>query len=414
VWRERTNTPRVLVQAKRKEKVMTQPVYIVGAARTPIGAFLGTLSAVSAPKLGSITITAALERAKLEPTDVQEVFMGNVVGAGIGQAPGRQASIGAGIPASIPCTTINKVCGSGMQAIIFGMKTLLLGDADIVVTGGIESMSNIPYYLPAARSGMRMGDNKVVDGMIFDGLWDPYGNQHMGMFGEKCAKEFGYTREAQDEFAKESYNRALAAQQNGKLDAEIVPVEIPQRKGDPVVVNQDEEPARGNPAKMAKLRPAFTKDGTITAANASKIDDGGCSMVLASEKAVKERNLTPIAKIVGYDGVAQDPSWFTTAPAAAIDKTMAKLGLGVNDIDLWEINEAFSLVTMHSMQTCKLDHAKVNVHGGAVSLGHPIGCSGARITTTLLYAMRDRNAKRGLATLCIGGGEALAVVLEAV
>ena len=393
---------------------MTQPVYIVGAARTPIGAFQGALSSIPAPKLGAITIKAALERAKLQPTDVQEVFMGNVVGAGIGQAAGRQASIYSDIPASVPCTTINKVCGSGMQAIVFGMKTLLLDDADIVVCGGIESMSNIPYYLPAARGGMRMGDNKVVDGMIFDGLWDPYGNQHMGMFGEKCAKEFGYTREAQDEFAAESYKRALAAQKDGKFDAEIVPVPIPQRKGDPVLVEQDEEPGRGNPAKMVKLRPAFAKDGTITAANASKIDDGGCSMVLASEKAVKERNLKPLARLVGYAGVAQDPSWFTTAPAAAIDKTLKKLNLKVDDIDLFEINEAFSVVTMHSMQTCKIDHAKVNVNGGAVSLGHPIGCSGARITTTLLYAMLDRKAKRGLATLCIGGGEALAVVLESV
>jgi acetyl-CoA C-acetyltransferase len=250
--------------------------------------------------------------------------------------------------------------------------------------------------------------------MIFDGLWDPYGNQHMGMFGEKCAKEFGFTREAQDEFAIESYKRALDAQKNGKFDAEIVAVEVPQRKGDPLVVKVDEEPGRGNPAKMTQLRPAFAKDGTITAANASKIDDGGCALVLASEKAVKERNLKPLARVVGYGGVAQDPAWFTTAPAAAIDKTLAKLGLTTGDIDLYEINEAFSVVTMHSMQACKLEHGKVNVHGGAVSLGHPIGCSGARITTTLLYALLDRKAKRGLATLCIGGGEALAVVIETV
>ncbi len=393
---------------------MTQAVYIVSAARTPIGSFQGALSSIPAPKLGAVTIQAALERAKLAPGDVEEVFMGNVVGAGIGQAPGRQASIFAGVPASVPCTTINKVCGSGMQAIVFGTKTLMLGDADIVVSGGIESMSRIPYYLPAARDGMRMGDNKVIDGMIFDGLWDPCGNQHMGMFGEKCAKEFGFTREAQDAFAIESYKRALDAQKNGKFDAEIVPVEVPQRKGDPLVVKLDEEPGRGNPAKMTQLRPAFAKDGTITAANASKIDDGGCALVLASEKAVKERNLKPLARVVGYGGVAQDPAWFTTAPAAAIDKTLAKLGLTTGDIDLFEINEAFSVVTMHSMQACKLDHAKVNVHGGAVSLGHPIGCSGARITTTLLYAMLDRKAKRGLATLCIGGGEALAVVIETV
>jgi len=262
---------------------MTQSVYVVSAVRTPIGSFQGALSSVSAPRLGAVVITKALERAKLRPEDVQEVFMGNVVGAGIGQAPARQAAIFANLPASVPCTTINKVCGSGMQAVIFGTKTLRLGDADIVVAGGIESMSRIPYYLPAARDGMRMGDGKVVDGMIFDGLWDPYGNQHMGMFGEKCAKEFGFTREAQDAFAVESYRRALEAQKQGKFDAEIVGVEVPQRKGEPVVVQVDEEPARGNPSKMAQLRPAFAKDGTITAANASKIDDGACAMVLATD-----------------------------------------------------------------------------------------------------------------------------------
>ncbi|HNS97773.1 MAG TPA: thiolase family protein [Polyangiaceae bacterium] len=393
---------------------MTQSVYVVSAVRTPIGSFQGALSSVSAPRLGAVVITKALERAKLRPEDVQEVFMGNVVGAGIGQAPARQAAIFANLPASVPCTTINKVCGSGMQAVIFGTKTLRLGDADIVVAGGIESMSRIPYYLPAARDGMRMGDGKVVDGMIFDGLWDPYGNQHMGMFGEKCAKEFGFTREAQDAFAVESYRRALEAQKQGKFDAEIVGVEVPQRKGEPVVVQVDEEPARGNPSKMAQLRPAFAKDGTITAANASKIDDGACAMVLATDEAVKKHGLVPLARVVGYAGVAQDPAWFTTAPAAAIDKTLTTLGLKTQDIDLFEINEAFAVVTMHSIQACKLDPEIVNVHGGAVSLGHPIGCSGARITTTLLHAMLDRKVKRGLATLCIGGGEALAVVLETI
>ena len=393
---------------------MTQPVFIVGAARTPIGSFLGSLAEVSAPQLGAIAIKAALAKAGLQPGDVEEVYMGNVVSAGIGQAPARQAAIFAQLPASVPCTTVNKVCGSGLQAIILGAKGLMLGDADIMVCGGIESMSRIPYYLPAARTGMRMGDAKAVDGMIFDGLWDPYGNQHMGMFGEKCAKEFGFTREAQDEFAAESYRRAVAAQKEGKFDAELTPVEIPQRKGDPKIVNVDEEPGRGNPEKMKALKPAFAKDGTITAANASKIDDGGCALVLATEKAVKEKGLKPLARIMGYGGVAQDPAWFTTAPASAIDKTLAQLKLKTGDIDLFEINEAFSVVTMHSIQACKLDHAKVNVNGGAVSLGHPIGCSGARITTTLLYAMLDRKAKRGLATLCIGGGEALAVVIETV
>jgi acetyl-CoA C-acetyltransferase len=389
-----------------------QTVYIVSAARTPIGCFQGALSSIPAPHLGAIAIRSALERARIHPEKIDEVFMGNVVGAGIGQAPARQAAIFAGLPPEVPCTTINKVCGSGMQAILFGSKTLMLGDADIVVTGGFESMSRIPYYLPGARDGIRMGDGKIVDGMIFDGLWDPYGNQHMGMFGEKCAKEFSFTREVQDAFALESYRRALDAQKRGKFDAEIVSVPVPQRKGDPLMVTLDEEPGRGNPSKVPELRPAFAKDGTITAANASKIDDGGCALVLASERAVKQHGLTPLARVVGYGGVAQEPSWFTTAPAAAIDKTLAKLGLTTNDIDLFEINEAFSVVTMHSIQACDLDHDKVNVHGGAVSLGHPIGCSGARITTTLLYAMLDRKVKRGLATLCIGGGEALAIVIE--
>jgi acetyl-CoA C-acetyltransferase len=393
---------------------MTQAVYIVGAARTPIGSFLGTLAEVPAPQLGAVAIKAALAQARVAPEKVQEVFIGNVVSAGIGQAPARQAAVFAGLPHDVPCTTINKVCGSGLQSIILGMKTLIVGDADVAVCGGIESMSRIPYYLPTARTGMRMGDAKAVDGMVSDGLWDPYGSQHMGMFGEKCAKEFGFSRKAQDEFAAESYRRALDAQKNGKFDAEIAPVPVPQRKGDPIWIKVDDEPARGNVDKMAKLSPAFTKDGTITAANASKINDGGCALVLATEKAVKEQGLTPMARLVGYAGVAQDPAWFTTAPAAAIDKTLARLKLTKNDIDLFEINEAFSVVTMHSIQACKLDHGKVNVHGGSVALGHPIGCSGARISTTLLYALRDRKVKRGLSTLCIGGGEALALVLETV
>jgi acetyl-CoA C-acetyltransferase len=314
----------------------------------------------------------------------------------------------------VPCTTVNKVCGSGMQAIILGARAIMTDDASVVVSGGIESMSNAPYYVPKARGGLRMGHGEIVDGMIFDGLWDPYKNLHMGMAGELCAKEFGFTREAQDAFAAESYRRALAAQKEGKFDAEIVPVEVPQKKGDPMLVKLDEEPGRGDPAKMAKLRPAFTKDGTITAANASKIDDGAAAVVLASEKAVKEQGLAPLARVVGWAGAAQAPEWFTTAPAIAIDRVLAKLRMTAADIDLFEINEAFAVVTMHAMMACKLDHAKVNVHGGAVSLGHPIGCSGTRIVATLVHALRDRKLKRGLATLCIGGGEALALVVETV
>lgn len=388
------------------------PVYIVSAVRTPIGAFLGSLSSLSAPKLGAVAIRAALEKAGLDASLAEEVFMGNVLTAGIGQAPARQAAIFAGIPHSSPATTVGKVCGSGLQAVVFGAQSIALGDADIVVTGGMESMSNVPYYLPRARQGYRMGNGEVIDGMIFDGLWDPYGNFHMGEAGEMCAKEFGFTREAQDAFAAESYRRAIAAQKEGKFASEIVPVEVPQRRGDPITVSEDEEPARGNPERMPSLRPAFKKDGTITAANASKIDDGASALILASEKAVKEHGLTPLARIVGYGGAAQAPEWFTTAPALAIQNTSKKLGIKTSEIDLFEINEAFAVVTMAANRQCELDPAKVNVHGGAVALGHPIGASGARVLTTLVHAMGDKGAKRGLATLCIGGGEALAVVVE--
>jgi len=388
------------------------PVYIVSAVRTPIGSFLGSLSALSAPRLGAVAIRAALEKAKVEASLVEEVVMGNVLTAGVGQAPARQAAIYAGIPNNVPATTIGKVCGSGLQAVVFGAKSVALGDADIVVAGGMESMSNVPYYLPRARTGYRMGNGELVDGMIFDGLWDPYGNFHMGQAGELCAKELGFTREAQDAFAIESYRRALAAQKEGKFANEIVPVEIPGKKGESVTVTEDEEPKRGNPEKMPSLRPAFQKDGTITAANASKIDDGASAVVLASEKAVKQYGLTPLARIVGYGGAAQAPEWFTTAPAVAIENTTKKLGIAKNDIDLYEINEAFAVVTMACNQKCELDPAKVNVNGGAVALGHPIGASGARILTTLVHALIDRQAKRGLATLCIGGGEAVAVVVE--
>ena len=389
-------------------------VYIVGAARTPIGSYLGALSSLPAPKLGAIAIRAAVERAGLSPEDVHEVFMGNVLSAGIGQAPARQAAIFGGIPDRVPATTVSKVCGSGLQAVIFGTKTVMLGDARVVVTGGMESMSNVPYYLREARTGYRMGDGKLVDGMIFDGLWDPYNDFHMGTAGELCAKEHALTREAQDAFAAESYRRALAAIQSGAFAPEITPVPVPQRKGDPLLVSEDEEPGRGDPSKFAKLKPAFAKDGTITAANASSINDGAAALVLASEQTVREKQLKPLARIVGYGGAAQAPEWFTTAPAAAIALTLGKLKLTVADIDLWEINEAFSCVPMACGKLTGLDPERVNVRGGAVALGHPIGASGARILTTLLYALRDRGARRGLATLCIGGGEAVAVVIETV
>ncbi len=388
------------------------PVYIVSAARTPIGSFLGALASVSAPQLGAAAITGALRRAQLAPDAVNEVMLGNVLTAAIGQAPARQAMIAAGLPHTVPATTIGKVCGSGLQALVFGARTIAVGDADIVVTGGMESMSNVPYYLDKARTGYRMGDGKLIDGMIFDGLWDPYSNVHMGACGDKCAATYEFSRAAQDAYAQESYRRALDAQSRGLFDAEMEPVSVKQRKGDAVMVSVDEEPGRGEPSKFSTLKPAFGKEGTVTAANASSLNDGASALILASEKAVREHKLTPMARILGSANAAGAPEWFTTAPAKAIDNVCTKLDIKRESIDLFEINEAFSVVAMVTNQMCKLDPARVNVRGGAVALGHPIGASGARIVTTLLYAMRDMKAKRGLATLCIGGGEAVALVIE--
>ncbi len=391
---------------------MTAPIYIASAARTPIGAFLGALSPLSAPKLGAVAIQGALSRAKLDPKTIEEVFMGNVLTGGVGQAPARQALIYAGLPNTVPATTVGKVCGSGLQAVVLGARTIALGENDLVVAGGKESMSNAPYYLFGARNGYRMGNGNLIDGMIHDGLWDPYNNVHMGSCGDLCAKEYKVSREAQDEFAKESFRRALSAQKEGLFDAEIEAVNVPQRKGDPIAVKLDEGPTKGDPSKFASLKPAFGKDGTITAANASSINDGASALVLASEKAVKEHKLEPLAQIRGWASAAQDPQWFTTAPAKAIEKVNAKLGLKASDIDLYEINEAFGVVTMVCAQLAGIGLDRVNVRGGAVALGHPIGASGARILTTLLHAMKQQNKKRGLATLCIGGGEAVALVVE--
>ncbi|HWL86731.1 MAG TPA: thiolase family protein [Polyangiaceae bacterium] len=390
----------------------TAPVYIVSASRTPIGSFMGSLSALRAPELGATAIRAALERARVTPDQVGEVFMGNVLSAGIGQAPARQALIHSGIPNTVPATTVGKVCGSGLQAIILGAKTVALGDAEFVVAGGMESMSNVPYYLDKARGGYRMGDGKIVDGMIFDGLWDPYDNVHMGNCGDACAKEYGFSREAQDEYTRESFRRALAAQREGLFDKEIVPVKVPQRKGEALEVKLDEGPAKGDPSKLASLKPAFSKDGTITAANASSINDGASALVLASEAAVKAHKLEPLARIVGYAGAAHEPAKFTTAPIKAINNVYARTGLKTNDIDLFEVNEAFAVVSMVTAQQVGLDPQRVNVRGGAVALGHPIGASGARIVTTLLHALKDQGKKRGVAAICIGGGEALALVVE--
>ena len=388
------------------------PVYIVAATRTPIGAFQGTLASLAAPKLGAQAIKGALAQAKLDPSLIGQVFMGNVLSAGLGQAPARQAMIHAGIPNTVPATTVSKVCGSGLEAVILGAKTLAVGDTDLVVVGGMESMSNVPYYLDKARTGYRMGNGTLVDGMIFDGLWDPYSDVHMGNCGDACAKEYKISREAQDEYAAGSFRKALSAQKEGLFDAEITPVSVPQRKGDPVLVKMDEGPGKGDPSKFASLRAAFSKDGTITAANASSINDGASALILASEDAVKKHGLTPLARITGYAGAAQAPEWFTTAPAKAMDAVAAKLGIKLGDVDLVEINEAFAVVAMVSADICKIDHARVNVRGGAVALGHPIGSSGARILTTLTHALIQQNKKRGLASICIGGGEALALVIE--
>ncbi|HEX3772619.1 MAG TPA: acetyl-CoA C-acyltransferase [Polyangiaceae bacterium] len=392
---------------------MPQPaIYIVSAARTPIGAFLGALASVRAPDLGATAIKGALSRAKLAPEAVDEVFMGNVLSAGIGQAPARQASLAAGIPNTTPTTTVSKVCGSGMQAIIQGARALALGDARIVVAGGMESMSNAPYYLDRARTGYRMGDGKIVDGMIRDGLWDPYGDVHMGTCGDKCAAEYKVSRAEQDEFAKESFRRALAAQREGLFAAEIEPVSVPQKKGDALLVKEDEGPSKGDPSKFASLKPAFAKDGTITAANASSINDGASALVLATEEAIKEHKLETLGRLVGWGAAAQAPDWFTTAPAKSIDQTLGRLGIAKDKVDLFEINEAFAVVAMVNSRLVGIDPQRVNVRGGAVALGHPIGASGARIVTTLLHAMKDRGDRRGVASICIGGGEALTVVVE--
>ena len=395
-------------------------VVIVSAARTPIGSFSGALSELSAVKLGSIAIKGAVERAGIKPEQVSEVLMGMVLQGGTGQAPARQASKGAGLPDSVPCTTIHKVCGSGLKAIMLGAQSIQLGESDFVVAGGMESMSNAPYYLFKARQGYRMGDGKLVDGMIFDGLWDPYNNMHMGMCGEMCAEEYKIDRKAQDDFTLESYRRAQEAQKNGKFDAEIVPVEIPQRKGDPIVVSVDEEPGKARFDKIPVLKPAFKKDGTITAANASKINDGAAAVVLTSADLAKEMNLQVLAKVHSQAVEAQAPEWFTTSPAGAIRKAVAKTTksdgstLLLDEVDLFEINEAFSVVGIVNTQLLKLDPAKVNVHGGAVALGHPIGASGARILITLLSALKDRNLTWGVAGICLGGGEAVSLVIERV
>jgi acetyl-CoA C-acetyltransferase len=387
-------------------------VFIVAASRTPIGAFQGGLSEVSAPKLGAVAIRAALAASGLNAADVQETYMGNVLTAGIGQAPARQAARAAGIPDSVPATTVGKVCGSGLQAVVLGAKSILLGDANVVLAGGMESMSQAPYLLPQGRAGFRMGHAKVIDSMIHDGLWDPYNDYHMGIAGELCAKEHNFTREAQDAFAVSSYQKAIAAQESKAFANEIAAVTIEGKT--PVVISEDEEPKRVKFDKMPSLRPAFDKAGTITAANASKIDDGAAALILASGNTVESRGLKPLARIVSYGAHAQAPEWFTTAPIGAIRAACARANLEVSDIDLFEINEAFAVVAMVAARDLNIPAEKLNVRGGAIALGHPIGASGARVLTTLVHSLIALNKRRGLATLCIGGGEALAVIVERV
>ncbi len=386
-------------------------VFIVSAVRTPIGSFLGSLSSVPAPKLGAAAIKAAVERAGINPEDVQEVFMGNVLQAGLGQAPARQAALFAGLSENTPCTTVNKVCASGMKAIMLGAQTIKAGDNDIVVVGGMENMSQVPHYYNA-RNGVKLGDVKMIDGLVKDGLWDVYNNKHMGNCAETCASEKDFSREEQDQFAIESYKRSAAAWENGKFDNEVIPVEVPQRKGDPVIVSEDEEYKRINFDKVGNLRPAFDKAGTITAANASTLNDGASALVLASKEAVDKHGLTPIAKIVSYGDAAQSPEWFTTAPAKAIPVALNKAGLQVNDIDYWELNEAFSVVALANIKELGLDPAKVDVNGGAVSIGHPLGNSGSRIIVTLINVLKQNNGKYGGAGICNGGGGASAMIIE--
>lgn len=390
-----------------------KPVFITSAVRTPVASFQGGFADMPAPKLGALVIKEALAKSKVAAEKVGEVIMGEVLTAGVGQAPARQAAIYAGIPTSTPCLTIGKVCGSGLKAVMLGAGTIALGDNEIVVAGGQESMTQAPHLLPQSRTGFRMGNTQLVDSMQFDGLWDPYNNWAMGVAGELCAKEYNFTREAQDEFAISSYKKAQAAQASGAFSREIVPVTVTTRKGD-VVISADEDVTKTDFAKIPSLKPVFDKAGTITAANASKINDGAAAVVLMSEKAVAETGAKPLAKIVAMGQFAQDPKWFTTAPVGAVRKALEKAGMTIDQIDLFEINEAFANVPMAAIKDLKIPAEKVNVHGGAIAIGHPIGASGARILTTLVHALHTHGKRFGLATLCIGGGEAVAMIVEKV
>jgi len=389
----------------------SDPVVILSARRTPVGAFQGALATLTAPQLGAVAIKAALADSGVTAAEVDEVIMGCVLSAGLGQAPARQAALGAGLPTSTPSTTVNKMCGSAMRAVMQGADQILAGNAQVVVAGGIESMSNAPYLLPKARAGYRMGNQEVLDHMFYDGLQSPWDGQLMGCFAEATSEKYAFTRQAQDDFAAESVRRALAAVNGGAFKAEVAPVTAKTRKGE-VIVDKDETPFTLDIAKIPTLKPAFKKDGTVTAASSSGISDGAAAVVLARESFATSKNLKPLAKIMGYASFAREPEWFTLAPVGAMQKLLAQLNWSPKDVDLFEINEAFAAVPMAAMKDLSLDHAKVNVNGGACALGHPIGATGARILTTLLYALKARGKKRGIASLCIGGGEATAIAVE--
>jgi acetyl-CoA C-acetyltransferase len=389
-----------------------EDVLILSAARTPVGAFQGALAGLTAPQLGARALTGAIERAGLTPADIQQVNMGCVLTAGIGQAPARQAALGAGCPEAVGALTVGKVCGSGMRAVMIAANDLRCGDFEIVAAGGMESMSQAPYLAPGTRDGLRLGHGRLLDSMIHDGLWDPYQDQHMGSCGELCAREYSFSREAQDAYSVESYRRAREATESGRAGEEIVAVEVPQRRGDPLAVERDEEPFRADLDKMPRLKPAFDPAGTITAANSSKINDGAAALVLTTAAHAGRLGRTPLARIVAHSTHAQAPEWFTTAPGKAVRSALGRAGLEAGDIDLWEVNEAFAVVAMAFLEDLGLTHDVVNVRGGAVALGHPIGASGARILVTLLHAMAERGARRGCAAICIGGGEATAMIVE--
>ena len=386
-------------------------VVIVSAKRTPIGAFQGVFAPVTAPQLGSAAARAAVAAAGIQPAEVQEVIMGCVLPAGLGQAPARQAALGAGIPAGTPATTINKMCGSGLKAVMMGADQIRAGEAEIVLAGGLESMTNAPYLLLKARGGYRMGHGELLDHMFYDGLQSPFDGKAMGCFADATAAKYNFTRAAQDAFAAESVRRALHALESGEFDAEVTPVSVKSRKGD-VVIAKDETPGTCDLSRISTLKPAFGKDGTVTAASSSSISDGAAAVVLMSAAAAKARGLKPLARVLAYASHAQEPEWFTLAPVGAIRKTLAKLGWRPHDADLYEINEAFAAVTMAAMRDVDIDHSRVNVNGGACALGHPVGATGARILTTLVHALRRRGGKRGIASLCIGGGEAVALAVE--